>query len=93
MISIEDYAFHNCSTSGKIAFSPSITSIGYYSFYQRSSLKIGLSAFEDCKSLEQIIFPSSVNIINDDSFKGCLSLKKITIPSSIKKKKNRKKHF
>ena len=48
-----------------------------------SVTSIGDSAFEGCRSLEQITIPSSVTSIGDSVFCCCESLQQITIPSSV----------
>ncbi len=44
---------------------------------------IGGSAFEDCKSLTNIIMPQSVRIIEDEAFLGCKGLIEITLSDNI----------
>ena len=41
------------------------------------------SAFSGCRSLSEIVIPSSVTSIGDSSFSGCDSLSEIVIPSSV----------
>ena len=41
------------------------------------------SAFSFCRSLSEIVIPSSVTSIGDGAFYGCDSLSKIVIPSSV----------
>lgn len=45
---------------------------------------IGYHAFSDCKNLEEIKLPESVENISSSSFYGCISLKEITIPDGVK---------
>ena len=46
---------------------------------------IGLSAFNECTSLELVSFdsPASISIIDDFAFYKCMSLEQISIPSPI----------
>ncbi|MBQ6612802.1 MAG: leucine-rich repeat domain-containing protein, partial [Alistipes sp.] len=41
-------------------------------------------AFAYCRSLTNVTFGNSVNIIDSHAFKGCSSLTSITIPNSVK---------
>ena len=41
------------------------------------------SAFSDCRSLSEIVIPSSVTSIGDSAFGGCRSLSEIVIPPSV----------
>lgn len=49
--------------------------------YQVNS--IGLSAFEDCKDLEGIVLPNSIESIGKCAFCGCTSLTSIDIPNGV----------
>ena len=40
-------------------------------------------AFYGCRSLKEIVIPSSVTSIEQCAFKGCVSLQEIKIPSEI----------
>ena len=46
---------------------------------------IGDSAFEDCKSLSQLVLPPSVKFIGGRVFYGCVALKFITVPRGMLK--------
>ena len=41
------------------------------------------NSFCGCFSIEKVIIPSSLTLIEDKAFKGCVSLKQIIIPSSV----------
>ncbi len=45
---------------------------------------IGFDAFEDCKKLEEVVFPTSLNEMQGYAFKNCESLKKVNINENIK---------
>ena len=78
-------------TYGKVSYS--VTSIGYKSFYNCSSLtsvtipnsvtSIGSSAFQGCSSLTSVTIPNSVTSIEDGAFLDCSSLTSVTIPNSV----------
>ena len=71
----------------------SVTTIGSYAFYNRTSLtsitipntvtKIYGSAFYECTSLASITIPDTVTYLGSSSFERCSSLKTIDIPSSV----------
>ena len=77
-----------------IANDGSVTSIGDYAFYNRSSLtsitipdsvtSIGKYAFSCCSSLMSITIPNSVTSIRGDgTFSNCSNLTSVTIPESV----------
>jgi hypothetical protein len=45
---------------------------------------IGKCAFENCKKLQSVVFPSGLLGIGETAFYGCSLIKKITIPASVK---------
>ncbi|GEM_PF-3765533 len=47
--------------------------------------KIEAGAFQDCRSLDQIIIPDTVTEIGDRAFAGCDYLKELIIPASVEK--------
>ena len=93
VLSIEEYAFRNCSSLKSICFSGKETSIGYGAFDGCSSLtsinipssvtSIGSLAFTKCSSLTSIDIPESVTSIGTGAFSGCSSLSNIVIPSGV----------
>ena len=48
-----------------------------------SNDKLGISAFEGCRSLTSLTIPSSVTSIGAYAFKGCSGLTSLTIPSGV----------
>ncbi len=85
------YPIGNTRTSYTIP--NSVTSIGYYAFYNCSSLTsvtipdsvtiIGEYAFEYCSSLTSITISNSVTRIGYFAFYNCRSLTSVTIPNSV----------
>ena len=47
-------------------------------------VNIGVDAFNRCKSLTNVIIPSSVTYIDENAFVECINLTSINIPSSVK---------
>lgn len=92
VISIGEYAFHQCVGLAFVDIPNSITSIGKHAF-EGSGLKsitipnsvksIGYSAFANCIELASVIIPNSVTSIEYYAFEGCSGLTSITIPHSI----------
>ena len=71
-----DYHFYPGSTAPwgesitKVTIENSVTTIGYYAFY-------------NCKSLTSLTIPDSVNTIGEGAFSWCTGLTSVTIPDSI----------
>jgi uncharacterized repeat protein (TIGR02543 family) len=110
--SIGKAAFYNCEDlytakigsdvelqTGFVKISPSVTSLGAYSFSEcdkivnlhigvptgTSPITIGNNAFYDCDKLTNVVLGCSVKIIGDDSFHDCVSLSSVVIPTSVTK--------
>ena len=93
VISIEKYAFSDCSSLISISVPKSVTSIGDGAFWGCSSLRslvipnsvtsIGAWAFSGCKSLSNITIPDSLTSIGAWAFDGCSSLCSLVIPNSV----------
>ena len=91
--SINDMAFHNCSSLTSIVVSNSVTNIGTYAFQNCTSLAfvtlsdnlitINQGAFRGCTELAQIDIPYGVTSIGEGVFYGCIALTSIEIPSSV----------
>ena len=71
----------------------SVTSIGYYAFYNCTGLtsvtlpdsvtSIGKGAFSDCSGLTSITIPDNVTSIGDYAFMDCTGLTSVTIGNSV----------
>ena len=93
IISIEAYAFYNCSSLNSITIPESVTNIGNSVFSGCSSLKniqipdgiteLKFSIFANCTNLKSIVLPKSLEIIDVGVFSGCTRLSEITIPETV----------
>ena len=93
VMSIEKYAFSDCSSLICISVPKSVTSIGDGAFDGCSSLSsiaisdsitsISAWTFRDCKSLRSLVIPDSVTSIGNEAFRGCSSLCSLVIPDSV----------
>ena len=95
VISIDPFAFINCSFLLTITIPDSITSIGGSSFTFCNNLtavtftgtstipSIESYTFYGCSSLTTIVIPNSVTSIGDAAFLECFSLPSINIPNSV----------
>ncbi len=93
VMSIEKYAFSDCSSLISISVPKSVTSIGDGAFDGCSSLSsiaisdsvtsISAWTFDGCKSLRSLGIPDSVTSIGNEAFRGCSSLCSLVIPDSV----------
>ena len=93
VISIGDYAFHDCETLFNVTIPNSVISIGENAFSWCKNLTsltipysvktIGADAFSDCSRLSTVILPASVISIENYAFANCTNLLSITIPNSV----------
>ena len=67
---IGDYCFSENEILKDVIFSPILTTIGK-------------GAFRDCRSLNRIVMPPSIQIIEDEAFYGC-HIKDLNLPISLK---------
>jgi hypothetical protein len=65
LVNIGKGAFYNCTSM-----------VGEIKFYSEISF-IGESAFENCKKITYVEFPSTLTLVNGFAFRNCTSLKKI----------------
>lgn len=70
VVTIEDFAFNQCTELKTVKFSNYITTIGN-------------GAFQDCESLTSITIPNSVNSVGYNSFFSCGSLDTLIIGNSV----------
>ena len=93
VMSIEKYAFSDCSSLISISVPKSVTSIGDGVFDGCSSLSsiaisdsitsISAWTFDGCSSLRSLVIPDSVTSIGNEAFRGCSSLCSLVIPDSV----------
>jgi len=92
---VDDFVFEKCVSLESINFPSTIRYIGANAFdhsdpfYNRSDLKevvfndgllrIGDEAFKGCKSLTQVVVPSSVNYLGERAFYECEKLRKVVL--------------
>lgn len=89
IITVENYAFTNCTNLGSLGDTSNITSVGYQSFYQCGLTGIlnlpaiqtigGTewnqgSSFEDCTGITEVRCGSNLTRVGYGAFKGCTSL-------------------
>lgn len=93
---IESDAFYNCTSLETVKLPSKLRSIGNQCFLHCQALKtvdfqdtllskICGTAFEDCRSLEEAIFPNTLTDIEGMAFLNCSSLKKVVIPENLSK--------
>lgn len=72
LITIEDYAFQDCTELKEVSLPNSIVSLGK-------------SAFENCTSLRKLTLPQNeyFNTISERSFYNCSSLSSVKIPTNV----------
>lgn len=91
VISLDGYAFYNCSNLASITLPNTLTTIGSYAFYGCKSLtdvilpstltSIGSFGFWWCNNFTTITIPNSVTSIGTAAFAGCTSLETINVES------------
>ena len=91
--SINDYAFHGCTSLTSVTIPNSVTTIGGNAFatcYRLASVTIGNSVttigdsvFYECHDLTSVTIPNSVTIIGDRAFYHCSGLTSVTIGNSV----------
>ncbi|MCM1289951.1 MAG: leucine-rich repeat domain-containing protein [Corallococcus sp.] len=98
IISVQDYAFADCSKVTGVTIEQGIISIGKQAFrdctglayvtFEDSSLdlvitEIGERAFENCSELAEIVIPKSVTDIGKYAFSGCVSLLTVEVEDPV----------
>ena len=97
VVTVENYAFANCTQLTEIPTMNSITSLGNYSFSGCTNLEsldnlpstletIGSNAFENCTGLETVnVLPTSLKTIGSYALSGCKYLEKVVLPLNLEK--------
>lgn len=91
---IPEKAFYQCAKLTDVDLPSQLKIIEYSAFAQTGLqrmdfsqyplIHIGVSAFEDCSQLEDVILPEDLIKIDDYAFKNCINLSEIIIPDNIK---------
>jgi len=91
VVSIDDRAFHDCSSLTAVSIPNSVTNISSFAFSNCSGLteveipnsvtKIGTQAFAYCTGLTSIEIPNSVTELFGSTFGGCSNLTAINVVS------------
>ena len=50
----------------------------------KTVLTVGVSAFEDCSQLDEVLFPDTLKEIGSAAFKNCRALRTLTLPLSLR---------
>lgn len=92
---IDDYAFYGCKEYVESITLNSVETIGKYCFelsgitgldISKSTLTyINEGSFKDCKKLNTVNLPDSIERVKPYAFNGCISITKIDLPSSLSK--------
>lgn len=85
--------FSGCTALCSVAFSETVTSLGYRCFYNCTSLtevtlpnglkSLGDRAFEKCSSLKMVQIPETIEALGQYLFSGCTSLTSVVLPNSL----------
>ncbi len=100
---VDDYVFYNCDFSGELKLPASLVSIGDRAFaynwrlmgtleFGEGLITIGAGAFAQCRSIEGLVFPESLENVRSDvgwggedggAFQGCFGIGSIVCKSEI----------
>lgn len=72
------YAFSGCRQLKRISFPDTVEDIGYG--YSNASL---VGVFNNCESLEEIVYPPHVKTLYGGMFNGCTALKRLILNDSL----------
>lgn len=91
---IKGYSFYNNQNIIGLVCSSTIKGLGTWCCRDAKKLKnvslnygleiIGIYAFYNCTSLEEIVIPETVTEIGNYAFNGCTNLNKVNIPNGVK---------
>ena len=96
VVTIEAYAFRNCTAITAVTFPATLETIGKFSFAGCLALEnvtipktvtvLGEGAFVGCSALESVTFEEGTVLSNiaKNAFYGCALLKSITVPATVK---------
>lgn len=90
---VGESAFAYCQALTNVLFGASLRSIGSSAFEKCYSLervilpeglvKIGASLFQS-SAVKEVVFPSTVETLPDNTFNSCMSLQSVTLPETLK---------
>lgn len=93
IITINEYAFLNCTHLREVIISDNVHIIGFNAFancIKLKEVKLGygiiqiIDSFDKCISLESINLPEGLEFISGEAFSGCDSLKELKLPKGLK---------
>ena len=94
VISIDHYAFRDCTHLTSPDLPPSLTNIGDYAFEHCTRLtsiivpdgvhRIGQHTFYGCEGLSSVSLPQSLTVIDCQAFENCSGLTSVAIPPGVK---------
>ena len=95
VITIETWAFYQCSELSSVTIGDNVTSIAYSAFSGCKSItsiripdsvtSIGTDVFSDCKGLISVVIGHGLTSISQGTFKNCTSLVSVDIPDNVEK--------
>ena len=84
LVTLENYAFNNCTSLVKADLSAStkLTTLGD-TYLGTTTDSIYSGEFQGDYILEEVLLPDSIKVIGDSAFKNCAKLTNITLPSNL----------